>query len=124
MVTVANDNTKSLLAKVWDAAKPWVTGRIASATASAVIVGAGTWFVTSLQKDVAVGDARMMAAREAVEVMTKGFGEKTARRVEDVATVAAAATSTACLKAIEDENKRRASVRRPAAKPKETGSIF
>lgn len=124
MAEVANDNIASLFSKAWRAIKPWVTGRIASATASALVVGAGAWLITGLQKEVAVGDARMLAIRETTETLVGGLGEKSADQLVAVARIASASTSTACLKAIEDENKRRASVRRPAPKPKETGSIF
>jgi hypothetical protein len=118
-----NDNTEaSLIVKVWEAVKPWLTGKLASGAAGALIIGVVQHFVLGLQREAEVGAAKFAATLTA----TQSFGEKTARRVDDVASVTAKAVSTACVRAIEESGLCRMPARKAAPKPapKETGSLW
>ncbi len=122
MSEVANDNETEPSA--WLKAKPWLTYPPVVAAVSIILTGAAQFWVQGL-----VRDAEVSGAKAAATLSMAGQCQPKAAPVqvdiEKTARLAATGASTICTKAIEDEGKRRAaSARRPAPKPKETGSLF
>lgn len=121
MSEVANDNETEPSA--WSKVQPWLTYPPVVAAVSIILTGAAQFWVQGLVRDAEVSGAKAAATLSMAGQCQPKAGPD-AEQIEKTARLAATGASTICTKAIEDEAKRRAAVRRPTPKPKETGSLF